>query len=127
MKIISQSIKGEEFLWTLVQLEDGRIQATWREPITGAVGCVPPVWPSEFDDLEELGIYACNCQREQIREIGGVEYQLDNHGDCCVVTWLCDKTGAERRAKVISKRYAARLIPDADILHAVNTPILWLS
>lgn len=125
-KMIIQNINGEQFAWTLLQLEDGRMQATWREPVTGAVGCTRPHWPSEFDDLEQFGMHAQLRSQEQIREIEGVEYHLDGHGEGCMVSWLHEQTGTVCRARVASKRRTVRLIPDADVLHAVNTPILWM-
>lgn len=124
--MIIQNIGGVDFAWTLLQLEDGRIQATWREPITGAVNCTRPNSPSEFEDMESFGLYAFTSQKEQIRTIDGREYHLDYHGQFCVVAWHCEKAGIERRAKVVTKRYAVNLIPDADVLHAVNMPMLWL-
>lgn len=124
--MIIQNVNGTEFAWTLLQLEDGRIQATWREPITGAVNCTKPMQPSEFMDMENFGLYAFNRQDEQIRTIDGREYHLDYHDHFCVVAWHCEKAGIERRAKVPTKRYSVHLIPDADVLKAVNTPILWI-
>lgn len=125
-KMIIQNINGEQFAWTLLQLEDGRMQATWREPVTGAVGCTRPHWPSEFDDLEAFGQFALLRSQEQIRTIDGNEYHIDGHGECCVVSWLHEETGQTYRAKVASKSRTVRLIPDADVLLAVNTPILWI-
>ena len=63
---------------------------------------------------------------EQIRTIDGKEYHLDGHGEHCVVSWLHEETGQTCRAKVASKWRTVRLIPEADVLHAVNTPILWI-
>lgn len=125
-KMIIQNIDGEQFAWTLLQLEDGRMQATWREPITGAVGCTRPHWPSEFDDLDAFGQFAALRNQEQIRTINGNEYHLDGHDEFCIVSWLDDETGHTRRARIASKSRTVRLIPDADVLRAVNTPIQWV-
>lgn len=128
---IIQRIEGEDFAWWLHILVDGRVQALWREAISGAVNCTRPLTLDEVvdelgSDLDGVGLYAFSMRRERLTTLGGVEYQLELLRGSCVVRWLDADSGRVRKAWVYSAWSSPTHIPDKDILRAVHTPIFWM-
>lgn len=125
---IIQRIKGEDFEWWLLQLNDGRLQALWFEPISGALNRTFVETSEELDDLDDLGRHAFAMRRERIATIDDVEYQLLNRcGDSNTqVHWLDADSGQVRKARIHPEWSVLAYIENDEILNAVNTPDCWI-
>lgn len=123
---IIQRIEGEDFAWWLHILVDGRVQALWREAISGAINRTFITAASSQDDLEELGRHVYRLRLEIITTIDDVEYQLEQQVGRCIVRWLDADSGLVRKACVRSEAILPALITEDEILYAVHTPIFWM-
>lgn len=122
---ILQVVDGEQFEWWLHPLADGRIQAVWREPITGGLSRTRPLRPFEYDhDVKVLGEMAARMRAERIMSIGDTEYHLESYACMVSVCWLDDQTGEERKSMVRTAELSVMGITTEDVLTSILNPQL---